>query len=214
MRRFKLASFSLVAVLLATMKTYSIEGQILPKEGYNSAVETRAHALLNVEPKLVYGPILTGEPTINTNTWVKDITRFIEFFFDPSEDRAKVIRGINLVNTKGNLFATNSLLDLTDNTFSLKLSKASRDVLTGAEVGSVGFPTGDQVVAMTLIAKSFSDAWKLNLDKLKELFPMVKFGNMNNIKDLIQRDGQLPNNLLVTPGGNFNIQFILFPFIK
>lgn len=166
------------------------------------------------EAQTGYGKILTGEAAVNSVVCVKDITRLIEFFIEPSESRNKVISGIVEKSEGGALFKTNSLLKLVDLTFQMKLSQSGREVLNGAEIGSVGFPTSDQHIGLTFIAKSFADKWTLNVERLKELFPTVKQGNMLQIPQLIQRDGQLPNNLMVSPEGGFMIQFMLFPMAK
>lgn len=158
------------------------------------------------------GAILTGEATINSTVWVKDMTKIIELLFEDSDSRKQIISGMEGVDKQGRLFETNSLLDLVDYTYSsMKLSPIGSEILYGATVGSIGFPTAPNYLAMTLIGSTWDAKWQLNETKLKEYFPSVRFACTLQLLNLIQRDGQLPNQVLVSQPGTCMFQFHLCP---
>ena len=109
------------------------------------------------------------------------------------------------------MFKTNSLLNLVDYTYSsMKLSKIGSQILYGANLGSVGFPTANNFLAMTFIACDFNENWKLNEEKLQEYFPSVRF--ITDCFDIsTQNEGKLPNQLYVFNPGNCMVQFQLYP---
>lgn len=144
------------------------------------------------------------------------MSKVIEYFFEPSDNRARVIEEINRVYQRGDLFETNSMLDLIDITYmGLNLSKNGEQIFADAPLVSVGFPTAHNVFAITF-ATDFPAKWTINIEKLKEVFPNLTVSDVSPVLSaflILQRqikDGKTPNNAMLVSDGKM-AQIYLFP---
>lgn len=168
------------------------------------------------EDKRLNGSILTGKPADAPVVWVEDMSKVIEYFFEPSDNRARVIEEMNGVCQRGDLFKTNSLLDLVDITYmGLTLSKNGEKILSGAPLVSVGFPTGNNFLSI-IFTTDFSKKWTINIEKLREIFPNLTVGDVSPFFSaflVLQReikDGKTPNNGMLV-SNEVMAQISLFP---